>query len=448
MAPARRHPGAAVGIVTPTGWGVAGAAVVLAVISGVLRFAELSVLAVGCVAALLAAAVAVAYRPRLGAEIEVLPTRVRRGEAALASVTIRNIADRRSGVLQIILPHGETATETPLRSLGGSTRRTIAVPLPTARRGVLRVGPVHVRRSDPFGLLARSQQVGEAAVVHVHPVVHPLTPLASARSSSPDGLSVDSRTEGGVTFHALREYVPGDDPRHVHWRSSARAGTLLVRRYVDPSEPVTTVLLDTRAYAYPSGAAGDGAFDAAVDVAASVLFASARRRFPVRLRTTGDVRVAGRGGRGDDQVVLDALARVERDAGTLDAAGSGSGSGSGAGAGLGLGVAAYPDDALTAAVRGLGRGGVGTLTLVTGGVDVGQAAVVAPAVSRFEHVIVVRVGGTGIESSVGSGAAGSGASGPAGASVTAGGGRLRVLDVADAAALVAAWPATPAGSLR
>ncbi|WP_322755159.1 DUF58 domain-containing protein [Frankia sp. Cas3] len=444
MAPARRHPGAAVGIVTPTGWGVAGAAVVLAVISGVLRFAELSVLAVGCVAALLAAAVAVAYRPRLGAEIEVLPTRVRRGEAALASVTIRNIADRRSGVLQIILPHGETATETPLRSLGGSTRRTIAVPLPTARRGVLRVGPVHVRRSDPFGLLARSQQVGEAAVVHVHPVVHPLTPLASARSSSPDGLSVDSRTEGGVTFHALREYVPGDDPRHVHWRSSARAGTLLVRRYVDPSEPVTTVLLDTRAYAYPSGAAGDGAFDAAVDVAASVLFASARRRFPVRLRTTGDVRVAGRGGRGDDQVVLDALARVERDAGTLDAAGSGSG----AGAGLGLGVAAYPDDALTAAVRGLGRGGVGTLTLVTGGVDVGQAAVVAPAVSRFEHVIVVRVGGTGIESSVGSGAAGSGASGPAGASVTAGGGRLRVLDVADAAALVAAWPATPAGSLR
>ncbi|WP_322750343.1 MULTISPECIES: DUF58 domain-containing protein [unclassified Frankia] len=437
MAPARRHPGAALGIVTPTGWGVAGAAVVLAVISGVLRFAELSVLAVGCVAALLAAAVAVAYRPRLSAEIEVLPARVRRGEAAMASVTIRNIADRRSGVLQIILPHGETATETPLRSLGGSTRRTIAVPLPTARRGVLRVGPVHVRRSDPFGLLARSQQVGEAAVVHVHPVVHPLTPLASARSSSPDGLSVDSRTEGGVTFHALREYVPGDDPRHVHWRSSARAGTLLVRRHVDPSEPVTTVLLDTRAYAYPSGAAGDGAFDAAVDVAASVLFASARRRFPVRLRTTGDVRVAGRGGRGDDQVVLDALARVERDAGTLDAAGFGSGAGAGAGAGLG--VAAYPDDALTAAVRGLGRGGVGTLTLVTGGVDVGQAAAVAPAVSRFEHVIVVRVGGTGVDSD---------SADSTRAPAAAGGGRLHVLDVADAAALVSVWPATSAGRMR
>ncbi len=446
MTPARRHPGAALGIVTPVGWGVAGAAVVLVVISGVLRFAELSVLAVGCVAALLAAAVAVAYRPRLSADIEVLPARVRRGEAALASVTIRNIADRRSGALQISLPHGATATDTHLRSLGGSTRRTIAVALPTARRGVLRVGPVHVRRSDPFGLLTRSQQVGEAAVVHVHPVVHPLTPLASARSSSPDGLSVDSRTDGGVTFHALREYVPGDDPRHVHWRSSARAGTLLVRRYVDPSEPVTTVLLDTRAYAYPSGAAGDRAFDAAVDVAASVLFASARRRFPVRLRTTGDVRVAGRGGRGDDQVVLDALAQVERDAGTLDTSGSGSGLRSGSGIGIGAGV--YPDDALTAAVRGFGRGGVGTLTLVTGGVDVGQAAVVAPAVSRFEHVIVVRVGGTGIESSPGSGVPGSGAAGPAGASVTAGGGRLRVLDVADAAALVAAWPATPAGSLR
>ncbi|WP_239337962.1 DUF58 domain-containing protein [Frankia sp. CiP3] len=429
--------------VTTTGWAVACAAVVLGAAAGVLRFAELSMLAVGCVVVLAAAVVTVAYRPRLGAEIEVVPGRVRRGEAAVASVTIRNLAERSSGALRVRVPHGEEATETHLRSLRGSTRRTIALPLPTARRGVLRVGPVQVGRTDPFGLLSRSQQVGEPAVVRVHPVVYPLTPLVSARSSSPDGLSVDSRTEGGVTFHALREYVPGDDLRHVHWRSSARAGTLLVRRYVDPSEPVTTVLLDTRAYAYPSGASGEAGFDAAVDVAASVLLASARLRFPVRLHTTGHVRVAGRGGRGDGQIVLDVLAGVEWDA-AMPAAGRSrpSTSGSGRGDRDPGDASTRPDDALAAAVRGLGRGGIGTLTLVTGGMDIGQVAVVASAASWFEHVIAVRVGAAGAAAGTGAGA------GPVPWSVTTGGERLRVLDLADAAALVPAWPATPTGRVR
>jgi uncharacterized protein (DUF58 family) len=271
-----------------------------------------------------------------------------------------------------------------------------------------------------------------------------LTPLPSTRSSSPDGLPVDSRTEGGVTFHALREYVPGDDPRHLHWRSSARAGTLLVRRHVDPSEPVTAVLLDTRRHAYPAGDAGTAAFDAAVDAVASVLLASVRLRFPARLHTTAGLRVTCGGGRSDDVVALDALAGVELDGPAAPGTKPG---------GRGLPdkreepddrkrrageetrdrVAPAPDaasDPLVVALRGLGRRGAGTLTLVTGSIDAGQLAAVGPAMGIFERVVVVRVGQTGA----------AGAAGAAGATTTAGGGRLRVVGIADAAELPAVWP--------
>ncbi|WP_322749430.1 MULTISPECIES: hypothetical protein [unclassified Frankia] len=60
-------------VVTPTGWGVAGATVVLAIVAGVLRFAELAVLAAGGAAAMAAAIVVVARRPQLAAQIEVVP---------------------------------------------------------------------------------------------------------------------------------------------------------------------------------------------------------------------------------------------------------------------------------------------------------------------------------------------------------------------------------------
>jgi uncharacterized protein (DUF58 family) len=81
----------------------------------------------------------------------------------------------------------------------------------------------------------------------------------------------------------LREYVPGDDRRMIHWRSSARTGSLMVRQHVDTSLPDLTVVLDTRSDRW----AGDpGAFEVAVEIAASLVVTCARQGFPVRVRTT------------------------------------------------------------------------------------------------------------------------------------------------------------------
>ncbi|WP_261565069.1 DUF58 domain-containing protein [Frankia gtarii] len=423
------------GTVTPAGFGVLAGVVVTGTAAGVLRFPELAVLSAGGAVALLCAAALVARQPRLTVEIEVTPARVGRGEPAIASVTVHNIGSRTvTGPVRLRLPYrtgpgpaaqpaggaGDADTRIPdaaeaeVRSLPPGAHRMIAIPLPTARRGVLRVGPAELVSSDPFGLFARSQQRGRPAAMHVYPVAQPLAPLPSTRAGRPDGLPVDSVTQGGVTFHRLREYVPGDDLRHVHWRSSARTGTLLVRQYVDPSEPATTVLLDTRRQAYPPGEPGVAAFDAAVDAAASVLLASARPRFPVRLCTTAGLRLTFNGGRADETAALDALAGVE----LVDPGPPGPDSGDGPSA----------EQTLTASVRGSSRRAIGTLALVSGTQDAAATVSAAAVAVGFERVIVVRVGETGSMSSLG-------------------GGRLRVLDVRDAAGLAVLWPA-PAGSGR
>ena len=51
------------------------------------------------------------------------------------------------------------------------------------------------------------------------------------------------RTASDLSFHTLREYVPGDDRRFIHWKSSARNGTLQVREFVQTHRSLVAVVL-------------------------------------------------------------------------------------------------------------------------------------------------------------------------------------------------------------
>ena len=70
----------------------------------------------------------------------------------------------------------------------------------------------------------------------------------------------------GSEFESLREYVHGDDPRHLDWRASARRGRLIVRRYQTERRHTVIVAVDTgRLMAAKS--AGDSKLDCALDCA-------------------------------------------------------------------------------------------------------------------------------------------------------------------------------------
>lgn len=146
--------------------------------------------------------------------------------------------------------------------------------LPATRRGVTRFGPITVTFQDPFGFARRTLSVHTPVDVIVVPRVHPLNVGAAAAADDPTGGLRHRRNSSTVSeeFDSLRDYVPGDDVRRVHWASTARAGHPMIRTYQRPSQRRTTVLLDDRAAAYPAEF-GSEPFERAVSAAASFLAA-------------------------------------------------------------------------------------------------------------------------------------------------------------------------------
>ncbi|WP_018680143.1 DUF58 domain-containing protein [Actinokineospora enzanensis] len=290
---------------TRTGAGTLSAALVLGLLGAVLGYPLLIVLAVGAAVALLCAVVAVALRPDIELTREVGPDRVRVGEAAIGRVEVRNRSRWPSpGFTAVDRVDGEPV---PVRfaPMAAGGRKVAHYPVPTPRRGVLSLGPLTVERQDPLGLLRRAQRRTGDEVLWVHPRVHLMRPLPVGRVLDYEGRVMENSRAGTVTFSTLREYRPGDDPRQIHWRSTARMGTLVVREHIDTTEPRTSVLLDTRL----SIVDGDG-FEQAVEVAASVLDAVQAIRRPVVLHILGEdeAEVAARGAR----TMPDRLAAAEQ----------------------------------------------------------------------------------------------------------------------------------------
>jgi uncharacterized protein (DUF58 family) len=253
-------------------------------------YPELAVLGTVALAALPLALGYLLWRPRLSVFRIVNPDRVTRGEPSAATLTVRN--EGRYAATTVVAHDRCGSSEVPVPVLrlapGSDTTRTY--PVPTADRGVVRVGPLRLHRRDPLGLAHASWTSGGLNRVWVHPRSYPLTAVPVGITRSLDG-RVDRLPHGTITFDSLREYVVGDELRRVHWRTSARIGQLMVREDLDTSLPRLAILLDNRVAAHPGGVAGGStaSFEVACEAAASVVLAGAREELAVALRLVGGV---------------------------------------------------------------------------------------------------------------------------------------------------------------
>ena len=183
------------------------------------------------------------------------------------------------------------------------------VPIPTQRRGPVSLGPWSLERVDPWGLLRRRVGEVDGVAVLVIPRVRPVS-LATLPSALADfGGSAEM---GTTTFATLREYVIGDELRHVHWRSSAKTGKLMMRQYVDVTRPRITLVLVVEERAYTS----DDEFEGAVDFLASLAAVASSSGLDVDVCTTTGERASHGGGR--SSAVLDLLALVEQGSSGVD----------------------------------------------------------------------------------------------------------------------------------
>ena len=113
-----------------------------------------------------------------------------------------------------------TATASPRCAAGGRHEESFTIR--TEHRGVIAVGPATTRRGDPIGIFSRDMVWTPVREVLVRPPLLPLESLGAGLLRDLEGVSTDAVSQSDLAFHALREYVPGDDLRHIHWRSSAK----------------------------------------------------------------------------------------------------------------------------------------------------------------------------------------------------------------------------------
>jgi hypothetical protein len=205
-------------------------------------YPELFVVAAAGLGALGLALVWILRRPRLDITRTVVDDRVERDAVAFGELSVRNAARWSSPPSEAYEPCGDLAPPEPidLDRLPGHGSAIFRYEIPTARRAAFSIGPLELRRVDPLGLMRVSQVRGGRIPFWVHPRSHALVALPPGSARSLDGPDRDQAPHGSTTFHALREYVIGDDLRHVHWRSSARMGDLMVREHIDVSLPDTT----------------------------------------------------------------------------------------------------------------------------------------------------------------------------------------------------------------
>lgn len=206
----------------------------------------------------------------------------------------------------------------PLRSVrlppARGTATSLRMPVDTGERGQRPLGPYAVVHGDPWGIVRRVVASAEGGVLTVRP--RSFLVRRSLTSAFREGESDSaSRRSGDQHFHALRDYVLGDEPRAVHWRSSARAGKLVVRQQVSEASTGTTIVLDVDGSAYAAkvmfGASWDAErFETAVEVAASLASSQLSRTEQVHLVTTARGAHVTSASVGAAGTILDALSVV------------------------------------------------------------------------------------------------------------------------------------------
>ena len=195
-------------------------------------------------------------------------------------------------------------------------RATVDYRLPTGERGRVIAGPLTLTVADPLSMSARRFQIGGRADALVYPAMHPIGPPPRLPGSSFDAVRRSPMAQSGDELYGLRPFQRGDDPRRIHWRSSAHHDELIVRQFEEFSHTHTTLLLDTRNEV--AGAEADSErFETMVSAAASICRASQQRGDQIRLITTADFD----SGYGSDSAhlykIYEHLALVGPDAGTL-----------------------------------------------------------------------------------------------------------------------------------
>lgn len=299
-------------MLTRSGLGAVVTAALLAVLGAVWNYEELVLISIGTSLIVLLAVFVAQRKLRATVVRRLVNIRVQRGDAIVATYRIINDTDHRSGRATLIDCCDESVVEVAIEPVGAGEIAEVTAPIPTRRRGVFPLGPLEIRKIDPFYLaVGRRRDDSTNArnhLVTVHPRVYELTgPQGESRVVENESIMRRPATDPMSGFISMREYVPGDDPRMIHWPTTARTGSLMVRENVEVRRPEFTVVVDT------GGDTGtDDDFEEIVDVAATLAVHALRSGLDVVVRTTDREHPGHPTSLRSEAAVVDLLTPVQR----------------------------------------------------------------------------------------------------------------------------------------
>nr|WP_115787851.1 DUF58 domain-containing protein [Arthrobacter silvisoli] len=205
-------------------------------------------------------------RSAYGVVLDMSRTRVAVGDDAVGSIAVSNTSSRPLLPADLELPVGSNTAVFHLPRMKPAQVHEDLFTIPTARRAVIVVGPVRSVRADPLHLLRRRVLWTDPVDLYVHPRTTALAGSAAGFIRDLEGMPTTELSSADVSFHALRDYVPGDDRRHIHWKTTARTNKLMVRQFEETRRAHLAISLSINTDEYES----EAEFELAISVAASI----------------------------------------------------------------------------------------------------------------------------------------------------------------------------------
>jgi uncharacterized protein (DUF58 family) len=253
-------------VVSALGAVVIGGVVLLWVLGGAYGWQEAKVAALLGTLLVLIAVGFILGTSMYAVKLDLARTRVAVGDNAVGSIAVTNSSARPVLPATLELPVGQATALFHLPRMAAGAVHEDLFTIPTTRRAVITVGPVRSVRADPLHLLRRQVLWTEPTDLFVHPRTTALDGPAAGFLKDLEGLPTTELSSADVSFHALRDYVPGDDRRHIHWKTTARTGKLMVRQFEETRRAHMAVALSVNTDEY----AREEDFELAISAAASL----------------------------------------------------------------------------------------------------------------------------------------------------------------------------------
>jgi uncharacterized protein (DUF58 family) len=253
-------------VVSLLGWSVLAAAVLLWAAGNAFGWQEAKAAAIAALVLFVIAVGFILGRSSYGVVLDLARTRVAVGDSAVGSIAVSNTSARPLLPADLELPVGAATAVFHLPRMKPQQVHEDLFTIPTARRAVIVVGPVRSVRADPLHLLRRQVLWTEPEDLYVHPRTVALAGSAAGFIRDLEGMPTTELSSADVSFHALRDYVPGDDRRHIHWKTTARTNKLMVRQFEETRRAHLAISLSINTDEYAS----EEEFELAISAAASI----------------------------------------------------------------------------------------------------------------------------------------------------------------------------------